>query len=326
MTGRQDDLKVKIILSPFPPFTLSRLTQTSMITIIGTGALASLFASRLAPHTPITMFGSWREAIEAINTRGLILEDESGSRVFYVKATSDARKCEGTELALVLVKSYQTEKVAKEIKKFLAPNGVVLTLQNGLGNYEALVNELGEERVAQGVAMQGALLLGAGHVRDTGKGSIHVIAHPRLTKWIEVLRKANIDVHESPISNLQSLVWNKLLINVPINPLTALLRITNGELLKREEALQIADQAVSECLAVMVAKGIAPPRESPHDRYRKVLASTSANRSSMLQDVLRGAQTEIESINGAVVREGKKFGVLTPINETLYRLVKAMTL
>lgn len=297
-----------------------------MITIVGTGALASLFASRLAPHTPITMFGSWQEAIEAINTRGLILESESGVQTFRVKATSDVRECVGTELALILVKSYQIEKVAKEIEKFLSPNGVALTLQNGLGNYEALAHELGEERVAQGVAMQGANMIEAGRVRDGGKGSIHVAEHPRLTKWVDVLRKANIEVHESPIINLQSLVWNKLLINVPINPLTALLRLTNGELLKREDALQIGDEAVSECLAVMIAKGITPPRASPHDRYREVLAATSANRSSMFQDILRGAQTEIESINGAVVREGKKLGVPTPINETLWHLVKALTL
>jgi len=297
-----------------------------MITIVGTGALASLFASRLAPHTPLTMFGSWREAIEAINTKGLILEDDSGSRAFCVKATNDVRECVGTELALVLVKSYQTEKVAKEIKKFLSPKGVALTLQNGLGNYEALASELGEERVAQGVAMQGANMIGAGRVRDGGKGSIHVVEHPRLTKWVDVLRNANIEVHESPIINLQSLIWNKLLINVPINPLTGILRLTNGELLNNEEALQIADQAVSECLAVMTAKGITLPRHSPHNRYREVLFNTSANRSSMFQDILRGAQTEIESINGAVVREGKKSGVPTPINETLYRLVKALTL
>ena len=81
-----------------------------------------------------------------------------------------------------------------------------------------------------------------------------------------------------------------------------------------------------ECLAVMVAKGITPPRQSPHDRYREVLSNTSANRSSMFQDILRGAPTEIESINGAVVREGIKLGVPTSINETLYRLVKALTL
>jgi 2-dehydropantoate 2-reductase len=229
-------------------------------------------------------------------------------------------------LAIVLVKSYQTEKVAKEIKKFLSPKGVALTLQNGLGNYEALINELGEERVAQGVAMQGANMIEAGRVRDGGRGSIHVAEHPRLEKWIGVLRGAGIEVHQSPISNLQSIIWNKLLINVPINPLTALLRLTNGELLKRESALQIADQAVDECLAVMAAKGIPPPHHSPHDRYRQVLAATSANRSSMCQDIVRGAKTEIESINGAVVREGNNFGVPTPINKTLCSLIKAMTL
>ena len=270
------------------------------------------------------MFGSWREAIEAINTKGLILEDDSGSRAFRVKATSNPKECLGTELALVLVKSYQTEKIAKEIKKFLSPNGVALTLQNGLGNYEALAHELGEERVAQGVAMQGANMIEAGRGRDGGKGSIHVMEHPRFQKWLGVLGSANIEVHESPIINLRSLLWNKLLINVPINPLTAILRLTNGELLKREDALKIADQSVDECLAVMIAKGITPPRPSPHNRYREVLAATSANRSSMFQDILRGAPTEIESINGTVVREGKRLGMPTSINETLWRLVKSL--
>jgi 2-dehydropantoate 2-reductase len=151
-----------------------------------------------------------------------------------------------------------------------------------------------------------------------------VAEHPRLQPLIDLLRAADFEVHQSPISNLQSLTWGKLAINCAINPLTALLRVPNGELLNRPEALSLMDSAANEVAAVAGAKGIKLPFANVAQRAREVAYATASNRSSMFQDILRGAPTEVDAINGAVVREGHSLNVPTPTNEKLWRSVKTL--
>jgi len=303
-----------------------------MLTIVGTGAMATLFAARLGRHTPITMLGSWGEAVTAINRDGVHVDSGAGHEIGRpptslgagVTATTDPAQCAGSQFALVLVKAWQTARAATQIKSFLPSDGVTLTLQNGLGNFETLAAELGADRVALGITTQGATLIGPGHVREGGRGPTHVADHPRLSPLIDLLRAAGFEVLQSPISNLQALVWGKLTINAAINPLTAILRVFNGELLNRPDALALMDAAAREVTAVAHAKGIVLPFPDPAARAREVAQATAGNRSSMFQDILRGAMTEVDAINGAVVREGAVAGVSVPVNETLYRLVRAV--
>jgi 2-dehydropantoate 2-reductase len=295
-----------------------------MIVIVGTGALATLFAARLARHTPLTLLGTWSEAITAINHHGLQVEGESES--IRVKATADSADCAGASLALVLVKAWQTERAALQISQFLAPNGLALSLQNGLGNFEALAAELGADRVALGTTTLAATLLGPGQVRDASSSqSLTSLArHPQLNLFAQLLQTAGLRTDTVEADQLQSLIWGKLVVNCAINPLTALLRVPNGELLQRPDALALMESAAHEAAAVAVAKKIQLPFSDPAARARQVAQATAANRSSMFQDILRGAMTEIEAINGAVVNAGAKAGVATPVNTTLYRLVKAL--
>jgi len=294
-----------------------------MIVIVGTGAMATLIAARLARLTAITMLGSWPKAIAAISQNGIQVEGES-ARV-QVTATTDPSECVGATHALVLVKAWQTARAARQIKSFLAPNGVALTLQNGLGNFETLVAELGEARVALGTTTQGATLLGPGWVRDAGQGLTQVANHANLGPLIQFLQAAGIAIQPEPPSKLQSLVWGKLAVNCAINPLTALLRVPNGELLQRPEALALLNAAASEAAQVAEAKGIHLPFNDAAAHTRKVAQATALNRSSMFQDILRGTQTEIDAINGALVREAQLAGLRVPINETLWQLVVALT-
>ena len=282
--------------------------------------MATLFAARLGRHAPVTMLGSWVEAVYAINSGGVRADDGPGVRVV---ATSEAAQCAGSRFALVLVKAWQTARAARQIKSFLPTDGVALTLQNGLGNFETLAAELGEERVALGVTTQGATLLGPGHAREGGHGVTHVAEHPRLTPLVDLLHSAHFEILQSPISNLQSLAWGKLIVNCAINPLTALLRVLNGELLNRPDALAVMDAAAREAAAVANAKGIVLPFPDPAARAREVAQATAANRSSMFQDILRGAMTEVDAINGAVAREAAKIGAPAPVNEMLWRLIRA---
>jgi 2-dehydropantoate 2-reductase len=294
------------------------------ILIIGTGALATLFAARLteAGHT-ITMLGTWKEGLDALSKNGARLIDSNGKeKQFKVQATDDPRDCLGAKYAIVLVKAWQTERVAHQLKECLAEDGLVLTLQNGLGNYETLTQSLGLGRVALGSTTTGATLLGAGLVREAGEGIISIGRNQSLGQMEAALRSARFNVQI--VENAGSLVWGKLIVNAAINPLTALLRVTNGELLDRPSAHEMMGRLALEAAQVAQAENITLPFADPIAAADDVARKTAANRSSMLQDVLRGAPTEIDAICGAVVRKAQKHMIDTPVNRVCWQLVKAL--
>ena len=130
----------------------------------------------------------------------------------------------------------------------------------------------------------------------------------------------NLDI----LDDVQGLIWGKLVVNAAINPLTALLRMPNGGILSRTSANQLSTDLAREVIAVAEAKGIQLPYADPVQAAKGVASQTAANHSSMYQDIMRGAPTEIDSICGAVVEEGKAFGVPTPVNYTMWKLVRAV--
>ena len=193
------------------------------ILIVGTGALAILFASRLTSGGQrVTMLGTWRAGLSALHENGARLVDANGNeQSFSVCVTDNPKDCVGIKHAIVLVKSWQTERAARQLKDCLADDGLAITLQNGLGNREILVKELGEARAAIGTTTTGATLLGPGLVKAGGEGKISIEAHPAIGPTEEALRSAKFNVEI--VEDAQSLIWGKLVINAAINPLTALL-------------------------------------------------------------------------------------------------------
>lgn len=292
--------------------------------IVGTGAMACLFAARLSrAGKTVAMLGSWRAGLEAIRQFGVVLVEADGSESAYpVTVTDDPSTCAGVRFALVLVKSWQTERAARQLWECLASDGVALTLQNGLGNYEQLSRVLGAQRVALGVTTVGANLITPGRVRLAGEGVITLGSHPLMGVLAEVFRSGGFLVEMSPDPN--SLLWGKLVINAAINPITALLGVTNGELLQRAPARALLAAAAREAAAVAVARGVRLPYPDPVAAVENIARRTAENRSSMLQDVSRGAPTEIDAICGAIVEAGAQTGVPTPVNRTLWQLVKAL--
>ena len=289
--------------------------------IVGTGAMACLFGARLAPYARVTLLGTWPDGLRALQQDGIRLDQNGRTQPVRVRATSRVADCRGASQALVLVKSWQTARAAQQLAECLAPQGVALTLQNGLGNLETLQSELGAERAALGVTTVGATLLGPGWARTGGDGPTHLAAHPRLEPLAALLQEAGFEVQ--PAEDLQGLVWGKLAINAGINPLTALLEVPNGELLVRPGARELMRAAALETAAVAAARGLRLPYPDAADRVEEVAQRTASNVSSMLQDIRRGAPTEIDAINGAIVREGERAEVPTPLNWTLWNLVRA---
>jgi 2-dehydropantoate 2-reductase len=297
----------------------------SHILIVGTGALATLFAARLAQAgAQITMLGTWKAGLNALRKEGARLVEAGGiERQFEVQATDNPHDCRGIQHTLILVKAWQTERVADQLKECLADNGLAVTLQNGLGNRETLAHRLGLSRVILGTTTTGATLLGPGLVRAGGEGIISIERHPALGPLGEALRSAKFSVNV--VEDAQSLVWAKLVINAAINPLTALLRVPNGKLLENSSAREMMGALASEVAKVAAAENIHLPFPDPVTAAKEVARKTAANHSSMLQDVLRGAPTEIDAICGAVVYIAQKHGLGTPINWACWRLIKALT-
>jgi 2-dehydropantoate 2-reductase len=298
--------------------------QLPEILVVGTGALGTLFAARLAQAGfNIAMLGTWQEGINALQKNGARLVDSNGNeKQFGVRATNDPRECAGVKYTLVLVKAWQTERAAHQLLDCLADDGLALTLQNGLGNYETLSLSLGLHRVALGATTTGATLLGAGLVKAGGEGAISIEQNQALGPIEAALKSANFNVQI--VEDAQSLVWGKLVINAAINPLTALLRIPNGELLNRPTAREMMGKLATEVAHVAMAEKINLPFADPVAAAEKVARKTAANQSSMLQDVLRNAPTEIDAICGAAVKIGERHNLETRANRACWQLVCAL--
>jgi 2-dehydropantoate 2-reductase len=220
------------------------------------------------------------------------------------------------------VKSYQTARAAKHLSMCLADEGIALTLQNGLDNLKILRDALGLERTALGVTTIGATLIEPGRVRNGGDGTINLGAHPRLGPIAELLTVAGFRVQV--VADTTSLVWGKLVINAAINPLTALLRVSNGELITRRSTRALMGLVARETATVAASLGIYLPYPDPVEMVESVARRTATNYSSMLKDVLRGSPTEIDSINGAIVQVGDTVQAPVEANRTLWHLVKAL--
>jgi len=295
------------------------------ILLVGTGAMASLFAAIFSSKgLKVRMLGTWTENIDILNENGVRFIDQHGYETHYpVEATSNPEKCAGCRLAIVLVKSYQTTAAAERLTHCLAEDGIALTLQNGLGNYEVLSDALGNRRVISGVTTLGATLIGPGSVRMGGLGNTTIGDHDKVDLIADIFRLANLEIEI--VSDTSSLVWGKLVISSAINPLTALLGVSNGGLLENNYACDLMELVTGESAEVAGRYGIELPYADPLEMVESVARKTAENYSSMYIDFQRGGQTEIDAINGAIVRVGEDIRLPTYYNKMLWMLLKART-
>jgi 2-dehydropantoate 2-reductase len=300
------------------------MSSSPSVLIVGTGAMACLFAARFsAVEIPVTMLGTWPEGIAALRSAGVTLVEANGSEhSFTVRVAAAPEDCENVKLALVLVKSWQTERAARQLREYLSPQGRVLSLQNGLGNHQKLAQSLGVNRVFQGVTTVGGTLSGPGRVRSGGEGLITLESNHRLALFAEIFHQANFVVEK--ISEIEPLIWGKLAINAAINPLTAILGVPNGALLASSQSCKLMALAAGEVASVAAAQSIQLPFDDIAAAAESVARRTAHNHSSMLQDMQRGAPTEIEAINGAVVQVAERIGIPVPVNQSLYLLVRSL--
>ena len=298
------------------------------VAIVGAGALGSVFGGLLIEAgLDVVLVRRDKEIVSAVKDNGLQIEGASGDRVVRAAIVSDPSEAGKVDLAIVTVKAYDTANAVQAIKTVVGDEGIVLTLQNGVGNFEIL-EESFPGRVLLGTTTNGALALGAGAFRHTGIGQTHFgepdgSIKPRTRQVAGLLEKAGAGpVHL--VENAQGCVWSKLIINAAINGPATLLRVRNGDLPKTKAGKELIHDIVSECIRVVEAKGISLIFDDPEAQVLAVCEATAKNLNSMFQDISAGRKTEIDYINLAVAREAENVKISAPVNRTVGLMIKAL--
>jgi 2-dehydropantoate 2-reductase len=299
------------------------------IAIVGAGAMGSLFGALLAEGGhEVWLFDIWQDHINAVKQNGLTVEREGKTRKVRLNAASDRRQIGESELVLIFVKSTQTQSAAESAALLAGSNGRVMTLQNGMGNAEIIAEHTPPNRILAGTTAHGATMLKAGSIRHAGAGPTTIGMWADGEKEFQIARQiadqfTQVGIESAAVEVVRSVIWDKLLVNVGINAITALTGIKNGQILDLEVTRELSRAAVEEAASVASAQGI-EIRKDPVAHVFQVAAATAVNRSSMGQDVDRRRQSEIKAINGFVVREAESMGIAAPVNRTLTALVETM--
>ncbi len=297
------------------------------IAVLGAGAMGSLYGGLLAEgNNEVWLIDIWKEHVERINKEGLKIEGKSGERIVEkIKATINPKEIGVVDLVLVFVKSTITDKALEGAKTIIGKDTLILTLQNGLGNIEKIATVVGEENIIAGTTAHGATMLSQGKIFHAGIGTtiigeINGVKSDRVNRLKKMFDKSRIETIIT--DNVLGLIWDKLLVNIGINALTAITELKNGKMVEFVETEELLELAVSEGEEVAKAKGIKLISEEPVKHTKEICKLTAQNKSSMLQDIINKRKTEIDMINGAIVREGRKHNINTPINLTLTNLIK----
>lgn len=299
------------------------------IGIVGAGAMGSVYGGILGDAgDEVWLLDVWKEHIEAIRQRGVRVEGASGDRTVRVNATLDATEAGVCELVIVATKAMDTEAGVKNATPMIGPDTLVLTIQNGLGNAERMERLVGSKNLLVGIAGGfGASVVAPGHVHHHGWESIHLgefsgAISGRLQQVARVWEKAGFRV--KVFDDIQPLIWGKLMGNVGFSAVCTITGLRVGQVLKNPWASSVVEANVREAFAVAQAKKIRIAYDDPVAWVREFGAKIPDAQPSMLQDILAGRRTEIDSLNGAVAEEAERLSLPAPMNRAVTVLVKAL--
>ncbi|MDW7775741.1 MAG: ketopantoate reductase family protein [Methanosarcinales archaeon] len=317
--------------------------ESRNIAIMGAGAIGSVIGGMLARQGHrVTLIGR-QPHMDAIARDGLHISGIWGEHTVRSLAACTAppvpcpdrqhakHKDGYQDMVFITVKSFDTALAAREVLTLVGPDTMVISMQNGLGNVETLAGIVGRDRMVGGMAIFGAVMTGPGSVEvtviasETLLGELDRPPAPRVEAAARMLDDAGIPTLVS--DNIMRDIWHKALYNIALNPLSALFQVPYGRIADNPHTRWLIGQMITEAFEVARAEGIdlglASPQEFLQILWERKLPPTREHRSSMLQDIVRGRRTEIDYINGAVVRLGEEHGIGTPYNSAVLRMVKA---
>jgi 2-dehydropantoate 2-reductase len=290
------------------------------VAVVGAGAVGCFYGAMLAraDHS-VTLIGR-PQLVEAVNAKGLLLETGEDRQNVGVAATTSPDAVAGADLVLLCVKSADTDKAARQIAPFLDTTSTLWSLQNGVDNVDMLEAVLGRPVVPVAVCVA-VELLAPGHVKHHGRGDLVASLSPRSEKIAREFVSAGIAVELS--DNAIGALWTKLIINCALNALSAITGRPYGKLIGQGGVHDLLRGVIDECLAVARASHVSVPPDI-HETVASLGTTMAGQLSSTAQDLAKGKKTEIEYLNGFIVRKGSQLGIPTPINQALQTLVELL--
>lgn len=301
------------------PQHTNETTPTLTVAVMGAGAVGCYYGGMLArAGHRVTLIGR-PQHVDAIQREGLRMDTQSFDERVPVQASTEAAAVAGAQLVLFCVKSGDTESAGEEIRPHLAPGAVVLSLQNGVDNAERLRRVLPQHTVAAVVVYVATEMAGPGHLKHHGRGDLVIEPFEGSDALARTLIASGVPTEVSP--DVRGALWAKLTINCAYNALSAVAQLPYGGLLKVDGVREVIRDVIAECQAVAAAEGISMPGDVAA-AARRIGETMQGQYSSTAQDVARGKTSEIDHLNGLVVKRGEALGVPTPANRVLHTLVK----
>lgn len=291
------------------------------VAVMGAGAVGCYYGAMLARAGHAVVLIGRPSHVEAVRANGLRLETKTFDEQVPLDASTEASAVQGADLVLFCVKSTDTESAAAQIQPHLAPGALVLTLQNGVDNDERVRAALPSHDVAAAVVYVATEMAGPGHVKHHGRGELVIAPSRRSEEVAQALIAAGVPTQIS--DNVRGALWAKLVLNCAYNALSAVSQLPYGVLVQGTGVTDVIRDVVAECLAVAKAEGVVIPGDVDA-AVRGIAQSMPSQYSSTAQDLARGKRSEIDHLNGLVVRRGEALGVPTPANRVLFVMVKLL--
>ena len=303
---------------------MSELSKLPRVAVMGGGAVGCYFGGMLARAGAVVTLIGRPAHVEVIARDGLWFEGLQFQQSMPMHASTDVAACAGAELVLMCVKTPDTEAATREIAPYLAPDALVLSLQNGVEN-AALIQRQCRNQVAAAVVYVACAMSGPGRLKHTGRGDLLIggeVASERLQGLAAIFERAAVPCKVS--GNIEGDLWGKLLINCAYNAISALGRARYHRLVAVPESRSLMQGVIAEVLAVASAAGVSMPPGDWSNVGIGLAAAMPQATSSTAQDLARGKRTEIDHLNGLIVRRGTELGVPVPLNGALYALTKLL--
>ena len=294
------------------------------VAVVGAGAVGGYFGGLLARAGAPVIFIGRPAFADAVKQNGLFLDTVQFQERVKVEASTDLAAARGAEIVLFCVKTTDTAETARALAKVLSKDAVIISMQNGVDNAQQIEAASGMKALPAAVYVA-ASVPAPGKVKHVGRGDLVLGPQNEITERVAaVFTRGKVPCRIS--ENLAGELWTKLVWNCALNAVSALGKVTYGEILASADAKQLLETTVYEVLTVARASGIQPagledPKAALAGAY-KVAESMAATRSSTSQDMMRGKKTEIDSLNGFIVRRARELNVPAPVNHALFTLVK----